>query len=86
MRDYWRQEFTYAWDMLNEKMYLPDGYNYCKERGLVKYDEDGNEIDVLTEMISLKEQIEWDVKKGLIFNKFRFYTIKIWNLLGIEQP
>ena len=85
MQEYWRVEFSNAWVMLCEKLYLPDGYNYGKERGMIQYDEDGNEIDMLVEMISLKEQIEWDTKKGLIMRKFKFYTVRIYSLLGVEN-
>ena len=76
MNYYWQAEFKQAWSMLCEKLYLPDGYNYGKEKGI--------ENDILVEMISLKEQIEWDVKKGLIMRKYKKYTIRIWNLLGVN--
>ncbi len=77
MNDYWMVEFKNAWVMLNEKLYLPDGYNYGKEKGI--------ENDTLIDMISLKQEIEWDTKHGIIFRKFRFYTVKIWRLLGVEE-
>ena len=77
MQEYWQVEFKNAWVMLCEKLYLPDGYNYGKEKGI--------EHDMLVEMISLKEQIEWDTKKGLIMRKFKYYTIEIYSLLGVES-
>ena len=76
MNDYWMVEFKNAWVMLNEKLYLPDGYNYGKEKGI--------ENDILVEMISLKADIEWDTKHGIIFGKFKYYTVKIYGLLGVE--
>ena len=88
MHQYWQVEFKVAWVVLCEKLYLPDGYNYGRDgRGLNNYyyDEDAREwveIDMFTEMISLKQQIEWDTKHGIIMRKFKHYTIKIWNLLG----
>lgn len=77
MNYYWQSEFKNAWTMLCEKMYKADGYNYGKEKGI--------ESDVLIEMISLKEQIEWDTRKGLIFGKFKYYTNRIYSLLGVES-
>ncbi len=77
MNYYWQSEFKNAWVMLCEKLYLPDGYNYGKEKGI--------ESDLLVEMISLKEQIEWDTKKGLIMRKFKYYTNRIYSLLGVES-
>ncbi len=89
MHRYWQQEFKNAWVMLCEKLYLPDGYNYGKEKGITwRYNPDTDEYeeyDVLVEMISLKEQIEWDTKKGLIMRKFKYYTNRIYSLLGVEN-
>ena len=85
MKAFWRNEFKNAWSMLCEKLYLVDGYNYGKERGMVQYDKDGNEIDSLTEMISLKAEIEKEIKSGNIGNSFQYYTTRIYGLLGINE-
>ena len=76
MRGYWEQEFISAFEMLKSKLYLPDGYNYGKEKGI--------ENDTRIDMISLKADIERDIRSGEIMDWYRYYTIEIWRLLGIK--
>lgn len=83
MNQYWQAEFKNAFARLEEKMYLPDGYNYDSERGIVQYDSDGNEIDMLIEMISLRTEILKVKRMGGLVYEFRSYTIRIYNLLGV---
>lgn len=77
MKGYWEYEFKNAFEMLKEKMYLPDGYNYGKEKGI--------ENDTLSDMISLKIEIERDIRSGEIVDKYMFYTVRVWGLLGINN-
>ena len=73
---YWQEQFNDAYEMLKEKLYLPDGYNYGKDKGI--------ENDNFIKMIFVKSCIQVDIRKGIIGEYYKSYAIEIWDLLGIR--
>lgn len=79
MSYYWQQEFKQAWEMLLDMLYKVKGYSYSSEPGSSRKD-----YDLQIKLIGIKADIEFDKRKGRLYNKYKYYAVLIYEVIRVE--
>ena len=76
---YWQEQFNMAYEQMLDMLYTVKGVSYSSEIG-----SGGTNDGLKDRLIDIKYEIKKDKKKGLLAERYRYYALKIWQIIRLD--